>query len=266
MTSAVILLPKLRRCLSAIIILLPLFACSAAAAELADTIERIRPSIVGVGTYQQTRSPQARLLGSGFVIGNGRYVLTNLHVVDGEIDKARNEYFAAFVGRGSRSAVRKAGKLAVDRQHDLAILRIAGPPLPAMKLGDSSGVREGELYAFTGFPIGAVLGLFPVTHRGIISAVTPIIAPLDNAVQLKPELIKQLRTPFNVFQLDATAYPGNSGSPLYDPESGAVIGVINMVLVKGKKESVLSEPSGITYAIPIEYVRALISNSEVSLP
>ncbi len=240
--------------------------CSVARADLADTIERIRPSIVGIGTYQQTRSPPAHLLGSGFVIGNGRYVLTNLHVVDRKIDKVKNEYFAVFVGRGRDSRVRKAGRIAIDRQHDLAILRITGFPLPAMKLGDSSRVREGELYAFTGFPIGAVLGLFPVTHRGIISAITPIIAPLDNAVQLKSELIKQLRTPFDVFQLDATAYPGNSGSPLYHPESGAVIGVINMVLVKGKKESVLSEPSGITYAIPIEYVRTLISNSEVSLP
>lgn len=243
-----------------------LYCCSAAAGGLPDTIEHIKPSIVGVGTYQKTRSPPAMLLGSGFAIGNGHYVLTNLHVVDQDLDKVKGEHLAVFVGRGSRSTVRKAGKIAVDRQHDLAILRIKGAPLPAMKLSDSSRVREGELYAFTGFPIGAVLGLFPVTHRGVISAITPIIAPFDNAVQLNPALIKQLRTPFDVFQLDATAYPGNSGSPLYDPESGVVIGVINMVLVKGKKESVLSEPSGITYAIPIEYAHVLISNSEVSLP
>lgn len=235
-------------------------------AELADTIAHIKPSIVGVGTYQKSRSPAARLLGSGFVIGDGHYVLTSLHVVSGKTDKARGEHHAVFVGRGSRSSVRKAGKIAVDHQHDLAILRISGPPLPAMKLGDSRRVREGELYAFTGFPIGAVLGLYPVTHRGIISAITPIIAPLDNAAQLEPALIRQLRTPFDVFQLDATAYPGNSGSPLYHPETGEVIGVINMVLVKEKKENVLEKPSGITYAIPAVHVLDLVERSEVRLP
>ena len=57
-----------------------------------------------------------------------------------------------------------------------------------------------------------------------------------------------------MFQLDATAYPGNSGSPVYDPDTGDVIGVVNMVLVKSTKESVLTQPSGITYAIPSAHV------------
>jgi S1-C subfamily serine protease len=61
-----------------------------------------------------------------------------------------------------------------------------------------------------------------------------------------------------VFQLDGTAYPGNSGSPLYDPETGLVYGVINMVFVKGTKEAALSNPSGITYAIPGTYIRGLL--------
>jgi S1-C subfamily serine protease len=61
-----------------------------------------------------------------------------------------------------------------------------------------------------------------------------------------------------VFQLDGTAYPGNSGSPLYDPETGIVYGIINKVLIKGMKESALSHPSGITYAIPSNYVRSLL--------
>ena len=60
---------------------------------------------------------------------------------------------------------------------------------------------------------------------------------------------------FPVFQLDATAYPGQSGSPLYDGASGEVVGIINMVLVKSTRESALSQPSGISYAIPS---RALI--------
>jgi serine protease Do len=67
---------------------------------------------------------------------------------------------------------------------------------------------------------------------------------------LTPKLIKRADDPFTIFQLDATAYPGNSGSPLYDGETGEVIGVINSVFVKGAKENALRDPSGITYAIP----------------
>jgi len=63
---------------------------------------------------------------------------------------------------------------------------------------------------------------------------------------------------FNIFQLDATAYPGNSGSPVYDPESAQVIGVVNQVLVKGTKEAALSNPSGIAYAVPSRYVADLL--------
>ena len=61
-----------------------------------------------------------------------------------------------------------------------------------------------------------------------------------------------------MFQLDATAYPGNSGSPLYDPATGEVIGIVNMVFVKGTKESALTQPSGITYAIPSRYLIELL--------
>jgi len=59
---------------------------------------------------------------------------------------------------------------------------------------------------------------------------------------------------FDIFQLDATAYPGNSGSPLFDVDTGEVIGVISMVLIKGTKESALSQPSGITYAVPSNFL------------
>ncbi|MEW5769188.1 MAG: S1C family serine protease [Pseudomonadota bacterium] len=64
-----------------------------------------------------------------------------------------------------------------------------------------------------------------------------------------------------MFQLDAVAHPGNSGSPLYDGESGEVIGVINAVFVKGAKENALKDPTGITYAIPAQYVRALLERA-----
>ena len=61
-----------------------------------------------------------------------------------------------------------------------------------------------------------------------------------------------------MFQLDATSYPGNSGRPLCDPASGEVVGVLNMVFVKGAKENAPTNPSGISYAIPLRYLQALI--------
>ena len=64
-----------------------------------------------------------------------------------------------------------------------------------------------------------------------------------------------------MFQLDATAYPGNSGSPLYNPDTGAVIGIVNKVFVQESKENVLQKPSGISYAIPIRYARALLAKA-----
>jgi S1-C subfamily serine protease len=63
---------------------------------------------------------------------------------------------------------------------------------------------------------------------------------------------------FDVYQLDATAYPGNSGGPLLNAETGEVVGVVNMVLVKSTKESALSQPTGITYAIPARFIDELI--------
>ena len=65
---------------------------------------------------------------------------------------------------------------------------------------------------------------------------------------------------YTVLQLDIVSYPGNSGSPLYDPGSGEVLGILNMVFVKGTKESALSNPSGISYAIPVSFLKALIGS------
>ncbi len=234
---------------------------NAIAGSLPETIAKVKPSIVGIGTFHPTRAPRSRLYGTGFVVGNGRHVVTNDHVVNKPLDIEHQERWVVFVGHGATPAVRGARTVVIDREHDLTLLEIEGKALPAMTLGQSSRVREGELYAFTGFPIGAILGLYPATHRGLIAAITPIVIPKDRAEQLDLASIQRLRNPYDVFQLDATAYPGNSGSPLYDIETGAVVGVINQVFVKETKESVLSEPSGITYAIPATFVKQLLERA-----
>jgi serine protease Do len=229
-------------------------------AQVPATIERVKASVVGIGTFQKTRAPAFRFLGTGFAVGDGATIVTNAHVLPQVLEVDKGEAFAVLIPGPAREAqLRTATRGADDPVHDLALLRIPGPPLPALPIRDSESVREGESILFTGYPIGAVLGPFPATHRGMISAITPIAIPAAHSSQLKPELIRRLESgPFRVFQLDATAYPGNSGSPLYDPATGEVIGIINMVFVKGTKESALTQPSGITYAIPSRYLTELL--------
>jgi S1-C subfamily serine protease len=233
-------------------------AAPALKADLPDTIARIKPSIVGIGTHEATRAQPINLLGTGFVVADGRHVVTNAHVVSQALNVSDNEKYIMLTGRGGKGHWFPLTKVAEDRQHDLVVLKFSGPALPALAVGNSSRVREGQTYAFTGFPIAPVLGLYPVTHRGIVSAVTPIAVPMGQDRQLKAENIKRLRHPFSVFQLDAVAYPGNSGSPLYDPKSGLVVGVLNSVFVKDTRENVLAHPSGISYAIPAAYLKSLL--------
>lgn len=245
------------------IVILALSWVAPAGAGFPEIVAQIKPSIVGVGTVLPTRRPPVALMGTGFVIGDGHYVVTNAHVVPELTDSEKREQLSVFVGTGATATHRAAQTVLVDKEHDLALLRISGPAIPSLTLGYEDDAREGQEIAFTGFPIGAVLGLYPVTHHGIISSITPIVIPAVSAKDLDSKMLQRLKQPFDIFQLDATAYPGNSGSPLYSPITGRVIGIINMVFVKETKEKVLEHPSGITYAIPVSYLRDLLKRAEV---
>lgn len=234
------------------------FAGPVGAQSLADIVERIKPSIVAVGTYQPTRQPAYGVRGTGFVIGDGRTVATNAHVLPSSLDVEHRETLAVFFHRGGSIERRTATRLKTDVEHDIALLRIEGAPMPSLALDRGETVREGQSIAFTGFPLGAALGLRPVTHTGIVSAITPIARPAERGSELSTSAIRRLRNPYDVLQLDADAYPGNSGSPVYIQSSGAVIGILNMVYVKETKEYALRRPSGIAYAIPVEYLRDLL--------
>ena len=155
--------------------------------------------------------------------------------------------------------MREVTRVAVDEQHDLALLKLkSGASLPALVLS-TADVREGQSVAFTGFPIGNVLGLFPTTHAGVISAIAPAGIPQARANRLDGQLIHQLADAFTIYQLDAIAYPGSSGSPLFDPETGLVIGIVNSGLIRSVREAGLSDPTGITYAIPAEHLQHLLA-------
>jgi serine protease Do len=239
---------------------------SPAHADRLDTIERVKASIVAIGTFERTRAPQFQFRGTGVVVGDGSLIVTNAHVLPPLLDSAKMETLSILVPGPPKDGkdtmqVREAKQLAVDPGSDLAVLKLSGAPMPALKVRDDDKVRVGQEIFFTGYPIGAVLGPYPATHRGIISAVTPIAIPQARAGDLDARTVRRLTSgAFPVYQLDATAYPGNSGSPVYDPETGEVLGIVNMVFVKGTKEAVLTDPSGITYAVAASYLRSLLKN------
>lgn len=251
--------------------LLCAWASASAWANLADAIDKVKPSVVIVGLYKATNSPRFALRGTGFVVqettmASSNWVVTNAHVLPSSLQVDPDASLVVQVRTGrDELQMRQATVLEVDNVHDLALLRIEGQPVAALRLGASERVREGHSLAFMGFPIGGVLGFSAVTHRAMVSSITPAKLPTPTAQQLNPLAIRSLRAGgvFDIFQLDGTAYPGNSGGPMFDPDSGEVLGVINMVLLKGTRESALSHPSGISYAIPSRFVRELLERRQV---
>lgn len=248
-----------------------MLAPSAWSSGIPDLIEKVRPSVVGVGTAYPPRQPNVKgdrvvYLATGFVVGDGRYIVTNAHVTALTLDSDHNQTLAVFTGRGMSATAHPAQVVREDEEHDLVLLEIQDSRLPPLQLGNSDAVREGQDIAFTGFPMGMALGLYPVTHRGMVSAITPAAQPSAHSDKLNSVKIKRMRSGFEVFQLDATAYPGNSGSPVFELNGARVIGVVNSVVVKETKETMLSRPSGITYAIPAKYIKPLLDGLVVTHP
>ena len=218
---------------------LALLATSAFATDLAQTIERVKPSVVAIGTFVKIRSPSIQFVGTGFVVADGRHVITNAHIVDKPLDTEKKEIRIVLVSRGGEPQPREAEVLAMDRLHDIALLKISGDAIPALKLGDSDSVREGRLLAFTGFPIGMVLGFHPATHRGMVSAITPVVLPAITARQLTATMISR------AFGLRGVQYrhrlSGQSGRT-HDPDDGTVRRHQQLCAVY--RENAISHPSG----------------------
>ena len=156
-------------------------------------------------------------LGSGFIVSRDGIVLTNAHVVDGASDVTvklsdRREF--------------KAKVLGVDKQTDIAVLRIDANNLPTVKLGNSDSVRVGQWV----LAIGSPYGFENTVTAGIISATSRAL-PDGTYV------------PF--LQTDAAVNPGNSGGPLFNM-NGEVIGINSQIY------SQTGGYQGLSFAIPID--------------
>lgn len=250
-----------RTCLTVLAACPAALVAGTAQAGPVEVIARSKPSVVAVGRYVPTDNPRFTFRGTGFAVDDGTLVVTNAHVLPEIPAEAVGAYVAVLVRKSAGEApeMRRASVLQVVRGHDLALLKVEGAPLPALTLAPTAAIAEGQSIVLMGFPLGGALGFTPVSHRGMISSITPIAAPVANARQLNEAAISRLRQgSFDIYQLDATAYPGNSGGPVLDADSGQVVGVVNSVFVKGSKETALTDPSGISYALPVRLVAELL--------
>ena len=165
-------------------------------ADFPDTVAEIKRSVVAVGTVSVLRNPRFRFLGTGFVVGDGNQIVTNAHVVQAAPEGDENEKLVIVFPNAERASERFMAKPIKkemsDPDHDLALLRFDGPPMPAVRMGDSDAVRDGQDVALTGFPLGGSIGIVPVTHKGIISAITPVGQPLPSSRQLDSQTVRRL--------------------------------------------------------------------------
>ena len=229
-------------------------------ADLVSVIAASKASVLPVGTFKATDSPRFGFRGTGFVVGDGSLVATNFHVLPPAAEVESGQAMVVLTSRTDDvGQLRRAQVVATDRPHDLVLLKIEGRPLVPLVLDEPGAAREGQAITLMGFPIGGVLGFATVSHRGIIASITTAALPAASAQQLDPRALLRLREGnYQVLQLDATAYPGNSGGPVLDADTGRVVGIVNMVLVKAGRESALSNPTGISYAIPVRHLHELM--------
>ena len=137
-------------------------------AGLPELIASAKPAVVLVGTYAETDSPRFTFRGTGFVVNEGRSIVTNAHVLPDPSSLASERRVVVQLWRGpGRWEMREVQTQALARVHDLAVLALQGAPASAsLRLGVEPLVREGSEVALMGFPIAGVLGFAHVTHRG----------------------------------------------------------------------------------------------------
>jgi 2-alkenal reductase len=233
----------------------------------ADVVDKVGPAVVTVvsdlGNQNSTGmrgfglpmrpgqpAPSAQALGSGVIVDQRGYVVTNNHVI------ADGRNYQVIFQDGAKVNARLVGR---DDYSDLAVLQIDGQ-LPAVAtLGDSSKLRPGESVIAIGSPLGDFRN---TVTSGVVSAVG---RKLDDSAPGLTDLI----------QTDAAINHGNSGGPLVDP-SGQVIG-INTAVVRGAGSGLSGlmgaggdVAEGLGFAIPSSTVRTvvdqLITSGSVTRP
>jgi len=178
----------------------------------------------------QVRTPSG--LGSGFIINEEGFLITNFHVIEGETQISVEVYHQRD-GQLERKSYKQVRIIALNKFEDLALLKIEDKEAPKFKyvsMGSADALAVGERV----FAIGSPLGLERTVTEGILSTKTR---------QMQGELYLQTTAQIN---------PGNSGGPLFNL-SGEVVGVTNMKITFGE---------GLGFAIPVESVRFFLDHRD----
>lgn len=200
--------------------------------DIAAVASKVSPSVVSIVTAVNTRGSMVQEgAGTGIIVSDSGYVMTNKHVVT---DAAA---VAVVMSDGTTyDNVRVAG---VDPLNDVAFLKIeGGKNLKAAEIGDSSSIRIGQKVV----AIGNALGQYQNTvTSGIISGTgRPVSAQAGDGVETLTDLL----------QTDASINPGNSGGPLVNV-AGQVIGI---------NTAIASDANGIGFAIPINATKGIMNS------
>lgn len=198
------------------------------AQPLAQLYEKACQQVVGITTevtvqnfFGQTST--SAVSGSGFIISEDGYILTNYHVIE-YADKGGYE-ITVMLHDGTRYEASIVGS---EESNDVAVLKIDATGLTPVTLGNSDTIMVGDEVHAVGNPLGELE--FSMTN-GHVSALDRVITTENGGDAI------------NMFQIDAAVNPGNSGGPVYDA-AGAVIGVVT-----AKYSSTGVE--GLGFAIPI---------------
>jgi S1-C subfamily serine protease len=197
--------------------------------DIVAAIQKVSPAVVSVATLKVIRENffdtiPLRGLGSGIIFDSNGGILTNHHIVD---DADRVEVVTTD-GKKFHGEV-----LGSDATSDVAVVRVDGENLPAVKLGDSDKLVVGQIAIAIGNPYGFLLP-GPTATVGVISA-------LKRHIHIEDHMYEDL------IQTDASINPGNSGGPLVD-SSGMVVGV---------NTANIPFAQGIGFAIPINTARRI---------
>jgi S1-C subfamily serine protease len=197
--------------------------------DVVAAIEKVSPAVVSVATLRVIQENMfdaipVRGMGSGITFDSNGGILTNHHIVE---DAERVEVLTPD-GKKFQGEV-----LGSDAMSDVAVVRVDGENLPAVKLGDSDKLKVGQISIAIGNPYGFMLP-GPAATVGVISA-------LKRHIHVEGHMYEDL------IQTDASINPGNSGGPLVD-SSGMVVGV---------NTANIPFAQGIGFAIPINAARRI---------
>jgi putative serine protease PepD len=206
----------------------PPAAANRAPESLAGVAKKVLPSVVTVHV------PSA--IGSGFVVSQQGYIITNDHVVEGS-----NDTMSVSFSDGSTASATVVGR---DPESDIAVIKVSKPNLTPVQLGNSDSIAVGDpVLAF-----GSPLALANTVTAGIVSA-------LDRTIKAGEGGTTRY---YAAIQTDAAVNQGNSGGPLVDA-SGKVVGVNSVIRSVGATDTEAGN-IGLAFAIPINQAQRVASD------